>query len=96
MIEIRGTKIYRGPNVWARTPVIHISLDIGELENRPTNAIPGFYERLTELVGEEVVRVWRLYLVGGSMAFRDGRMGVDQILMVRPGAAHSLPAVRTT
>ncbi len=50
--------------------------------------------RLTELVGEEVVRVWRLYLVGGSMAFRDGRMGVDQILMVRPGAAHSLPGVR--
>ena len=42
-------------------------------------------------MGEEVVRVWGLYLVGGSMAFRDGRMGVDQILMVRPGAAHSLP-----
>ena len=52
-------------------------------------------ERLTELVGEEVVRVWRLYLVGGAMAFRDGRMGVDQILMVRPGAAHTLPPVRT-
>lgn len=51
-------------------------------------------ERLTELVGEEVVRVWRLYLVGGGMAFRDGRMGVDQILMVRPGGAHSLPAIR--
>ena len=42
--------------------------------------------RLVELVGEEVVRVWRLYLVGGSLAFRDGRMGVDQIVMVRPGA----------
>ena len=41
-------------------------------------------ERLTDLVGEEVVRVWRLYLVGGSMAFRDGRMGVDQITMERP------------
>ena len=52
-------------------------------------------ERLTELVGEEVVRVWRLYLVGGSMAFRDGRMGVDQILMVRPDGAHSLPWTRT-
>ncbi len=50
--------------------------------------------RLTELVGEEVVRVWRLYLVGGAMAFRDGRMGVDQILMVRTGAAHTLPEVR--
>ena len=43
---------------------------------------------------EKVVRVWRLYLVGGSMAFRDGRMGVDQLLAVRPGAAHSLPAQR--
>lgn len=51
-------------------------------------------ERLTDLAGEEVVRVWRLYLVGGSMAFRDGRMGVDQIPMVKPGAAHTLPAVR--
>jgi cyanophycin synthetase len=50
MIEIRGTKIYRGPNVWARTPVIHLSLDIGQLEDRLTNAIPGFYERLTELI----------------------------------------------
>lgn len=44
-------------------------------------------ERLTELVGEEVVRVWRLYLVGGRQAFRDGRMGVDQILSRRPGLA---------
>jgi cyclopropane-fatty-acyl-phospholipid synthase len=51
-------------------------------------------DRLTELVGEEVVRVWRLYLVGGAMAFRDGRMGVDQILMVRPDGPHTLPAVR--
>ena len=51
-------------------------------------------DRLVELVGEEVVRVWELYLVGGSMAFRDGRMGVDQLLMVRPGGGHSLPLVR--
>ena len=50
--------------------------------------------RLRELVGEEVVRVWRLYLVGGALAFRDGRMGVDQILSVRPGP-HTLPAVRS-
>ncbi len=63
----------------------------GWLENFEAN-LP----RLTELVGEEVVRVWRLYLVGGSMAFRDGRMGVDQVLMVRPGAAHTLAPVRTT
>ncbi|HJQ03820.1 MAG TPA: cyclopropane-fatty-acyl-phospholipid synthase family protein [Nocardioides sp.] len=52
-------------------------------------------DRLTELVGEEMVRVWRLYLVGGGAAFRDGRMGVDQILTVRPGADHHLPLARS-
>ncbi|CAM5569688.1 cyclopropane-fatty-acyl-phospholipid synthase [Streptomyces spiroverticillatus] len=36
------------------------------------------------LVGEEVARVWRLYLVGGALAFAEGRMGVDQVLAVRP------------
>ncbi|NNM45819.1 SAM-dependent methyltransferase [Knoellia koreensis] len=53
------------------------------------------HDRVVELVGEEVARVWRLYLVGGAMAFRDGRMGVDQILSVRPhpnGAADVEPA----
>ena len=44
--------------------------------------------------GEELYRVWELYLVGGSMAFRDGRMGVDQILMVRPDGPHTLPLQR--
>jgi len=53
--------------------------------------------RLREILGEEALRVWRLYLVGGAMAFRDGRMGVDQILSVRnDDAGHSgMPATRT-
>ncbi|MEB8336871.1 cyclopropane-fatty-acyl-phospholipid synthase family protein [Streptomyces endophyticus] len=38
------------------------------------------------LVGEETARVWRLYLVGGALAFEERRMGVDQILAVRPTA----------
>jgi cyclopropane-fatty-acyl-phospholipid synthase len=42
------------------------------------------WDEAVTLVGEEVARVWRLYLVGAAMAFRDGRMGVDQILAVRP------------
>ena len=36
------------------------------------------------LVGEEMARVWRLYLAGGSLAFEENRMGVDQILAVKP------------
>ncbi len=50
MLEVRNTTVYRGPNVWARMPAIHLLLDLGELEERPTNKIPGFYERLTELL----------------------------------------------
>ncbi|MFE3634981.1 cyclopropane-fatty-acyl-phospholipid synthase family protein [Streptomyces cellostaticus] len=48
----------------------------------------------TALVGEETARVWRLYLVGGALAFEEGRMGVDQILAVRPGrdGASGMPA----
>ncbi|WP_037624061.1 SAM-dependent methyltransferase [Streptomyces aureus] len=38
------------------------------------------------LVGEETARVWRLYLVGGALAFEERRMGVDQFLAVRPVA----------
>ncbi len=76
--------------------------DVQALREHYVLTVAGWLERfeaninsLTELVGEELVRVWRLYLVGGSMAFRDGRMGVDQMLMVRPGADHSLPWTRS-
>ncbi|WP_328306538.1 cyclopropane-fatty-acyl-phospholipid synthase family protein [Streptomyces sp. NBC_00442] len=37
------------------------------------------------LAGQETARVWRLYLAGGGLAFAERRMGVDQILAVRPG-----------
>jgi len=46
-------------------------------------------QEIRELVGEEVLRVWRLYLVGGMLSFRDGRMGVDQMLFSRPNGGHS-------
>ncbi|MFJ3666154.1 class I SAM-dependent methyltransferase [Streptomyces sp. NPDC090106] len=43
------------------------------------------WDAFVRLTGEETARVWRLYLVGGALAFEEGRMGVDQILSVRPG-----------
>ena len=46
-------------------------------------------QEIRALVGEEVLRVWRLYLVGGMLSFRDGRMGVDQMLFSRPNGGHS-------
>jgi cyanophycin synthetase len=49
-LEILETTVYRGANVWARMPAIRYKVDLGELESRPTNKIPGFYEHLTELI----------------------------------------------
>lgn len=37
----------RGPNIWTYRPVLEVWLDIGDLEDSPSNTIPGFYERLT-------------------------------------------------
>ena len=37
----------RGPNIWTYRPVLEVWLDIGILEDSPSNTIPGFYERLT-------------------------------------------------
>lgn len=40
----------RGPNIWTYRPVLEVWLDIGELEDSPSNTIPGYYERLTTLL----------------------------------------------
>ncbi|MGH9174727.1 MAG: cyanophycin synthetase family protein, partial [Vicinamibacterales bacterium] len=49
-LKILDSKIYRGPNVWARVPVVLLRLDIGELEDRPTNLIEDFTDELVGLM----------------------------------------------
>src|SRR6476661_3064011 len=46
-IEIINGMSLRGPNIWTYRPVIAAWVDIGDLEDSPSNTIPGFYERLT-------------------------------------------------
>ena len=46
-IVIRRMAHLRGPNVWTYRAVIEAVVDIGELEDFPSNTLPGFYERLT-------------------------------------------------
>ncbi len=36
----------RGPNMWTYRPVLEAWVDIGELEDHPSNVLPGFVERL--------------------------------------------------
>ncbi len=55
------------------------------------------WDDVVSMVGQEVARVWRLYMVGSALAFEENRMGVDQILAVRPDSAgrSHLPPVRS-
>src|SRR5436190_4793023 len=47
-MKIVEVKILRGPNYWSvrRTKLIQMKLDLEEMEERPTNKIEGFRERL--------------------------------------------------
>ena len=45
-IDILRVTHLRGPNIWTYRPVIEAWVDIGELEDHPSNTLPGFYERL--------------------------------------------------
>jgi cyanophycin synthetase len=51
-MKILGIQVLRGPNIWAinRKKLIQMRLDIEELEQRPTNLIEGFAERLKALI----------------------------------------------
>ena len=51
--------------------------------DRWINTFESRYDEFVALQGAENARVWRLYLVGGGVAFEQGRMGVDQILAAK-------------
>lgn len=50
-MKIVETKVLRGPNYWSirRNKLIQMRLDLEEMEQKPTNKIPGFRERLEKL-----------------------------------------------
>ncbi|MDM0114508.1 cyanophycin synthetase [Variovorax sp. J22R133] len=49
-IQLLRVNYLRGPNLWTYRPVLEVWLDLGELEDYPSNKIEGFTERLTTLL----------------------------------------------
>jgi len=49
-LSIVETRVLRGPNYWAREPVIRMVVDLGVLEEFPSNKIPGFTDALVGLL----------------------------------------------
>ena len=46
-IQLLRTTYLRGPSVWTYRPVLEVWLDLGALEDWPSNKIPGLNQRLT-------------------------------------------------
>jgi cyanophycin synthetase len=49
-LQILRTRVYRGPNVWSYEQCVHLLVDLGELEQWPSARIPGFVDRLIEVL----------------------------------------------
>ena len=49
-LRILETRILRGPNYWAREPVIRLLVDLGVLEDFPSTKLPGFTDALVALI----------------------------------------------
>jgi len=49
-LSIIETRVYRGANVWSYDRSIHLVVDLGSLEDYPTNLLPGFTDELLRLL----------------------------------------------
>src|ERR687893_3097943 len=49
-LRILETRVLRGPNYWARGPVVRLLVDLGVLEEFPSNKIPNFTDALVALL----------------------------------------------
>ena len=57
----------RGPNIWTYRPALEAWVDIGDLEDSPSNLIPGFYERLDAALPGLIEHRCGVYERGGFM-----------------------------
>ncbi len=49
-LAIVETRVYRGPNIWSYDKAIHLVVDLGSLEEWPTNTLPGFRNDLLQML----------------------------------------------
>ena len=49
-MRVLETAVYRGPHPYGSRPMVRLRIDLGELEQWPSDRLPGFAERLSELL----------------------------------------------
>ena len=51
-LKVVETRVFRGANYWSYDPAIKLVVDLGVLEQFPSNTIPGFVDGLLDMVPE--------------------------------------------
>jgi cyanophycin synthetase len=49
-LRILETRVYQGPNYWSYDKAVHLLVDLGSLEDWPSNTLPGFTDQLLRLL----------------------------------------------
>ncbi|HET6748309.1 MAG TPA: cyanophycin synthetase, partial [Actinomycetes bacterium] len=49
-LRILETRVYRGPNYWTYDRAVHLLVDLGSLEDWPSDRLPGFTDELLRLL----------------------------------------------
>ena len=49
-LRILETRVYRGANVWSYERAIHLVVDLGVLEQYPSNLLPDFTDHLVQML----------------------------------------------
>ncbi|MEO7663895.1 MAG: hypothetical protein ABIV26_02125, partial [Candidatus Limnocylindrales bacterium] len=72
-LRILETRILHGPNYWSRSPVVRMLVDLGSLEQFPSNTIPGFVDGLVAWIPSLQDHACSLNRRGGFVTrLRDG------------------------
>lgn len=79
-IQLLRTTFLRGPSVWTYRPVLEVWLDLGELEDYPSNKIPGLNERLTRWLPDLIEHTCGVGERGGFIQRLEGGTWMGHVL----------------
>ncbi len=72
-LTVLETRVLHGPNFWSRAPVVRMLVDLGSLEQFPSNTIPGFVDGLAAWIPSLEDHACSLNRRGGFLTrLRDG------------------------
>jgi len=99
-LAIVESRIYRGPNVWSYEQAIHLVVDLGSLEDHPTNTVDGFTDQLLRVLPRLSEHTCSRGVAGGFVErLREGtwmgHVAEHVALQVQKEAGHDLSRGKT-